>query len=97
MNINNINDNINNWLTNLFVSVCIIAAIGGCIYSCTRKSSETTSPVEERHEIDSLIQVNDKLIIEVKTLDSIKNVETIEVKALDNDSTLKLFYKLIGK
>lgn len=38
---------------------------------------------------------NDSLRIEVDNLDSIKNAKVIEVKALDNDSTVKLFYKLI--
>ena len=38
---------------------------------------------------------NDSLKIEVKQLDSIKNAKVIEVKTLDNDSTIKLFYKLI--
>ena len=38
---------------------------------------------------------NDSLKIEVDNLDSIKNAKVIEVKTLDNDSTVKLFYKLI--
>lgn len=38
---------------------------------------------------------NDSLRIEVNNLDSIKNAKVIEVKTLDNDSTVKLFYKLI--
>lgn len=38
---------------------------------------------------------NDSLRIEVGNLDSIKNAKVIEVKALDNDSTVKLFYQLI--
>lgn len=38
---------------------------------------------------------NDSLRIEVDNLDSIKNAKVIEVKALDNDSTIKLFYQLI--
>ena len=38
---------------------------------------------------------NDSLRIKVDNLDSIKNAKVIEVKALDNDSTIKLFYKLI--
>ena len=38
---------------------------------------------------------NDSLRIEVNNLDSIKNAKVIEVKALDNDSTVKLFYQLI--
>ena len=62
----------------------------------TLKSTPTTSPVEEL-KIDSITKDNNKLIIEVKHLDSIKNVKSIEIKSLDNDSTLKLFYHLIGK
>lgn len=38
---------------------------------------------------------NDSLRIEVDNLDSIKNAKVIEVKTLDNDSTVKLFYQLI--
>lgn len=38
---------------------------------------------------------NDSLRIKVDNLDSIKNAKVIEVKALDNDSTIKLFYQLI--
>ena len=38
---------------------------------------------------------NDSLKIEVDNLDSIKNAKVIEVKTLDNDSTIKLFYQLI--
>lgn len=42
-----------------------------------------------------LQKYNDSLKIEVNNLDSIKNAKVIEVKTLDNDSTIKLFYKLI--
>ena len=45
--------------------------------------------------VDSIKKENDKLIIEVNNLDSIKNAEIIKIKELDNDSTLMLFYKLI--
>lgn len=38
---------------------------------------------------------NDSLRIKVDNLDSIKNAKVIEVKDLDNDSTIKLFYQLI--
>ena len=38
---------------------------------------------------------NDSLRIEVNNLDSIKNAKVIEVKTLDNNSTVKLFYQLI--
>lgn len=48
--------------------------------------------------IESNVEIqkhNDSLRIEVDNLDSIKNAKVIEVKTLDNDSTIKLFYKLI--
>lgn len=38
---------------------------------------------------------NDSLRIKVDNLDSIKHAKVVEVKALDNDSTVKLFYQLI--
>lgn len=38
---------------------------------------------------------NDSLKLKVNNLDSIKNAKVIEVQKLDNDSTVKLFYKLI--
>lgn len=60
------------------------------------KSTPTTPPVEGS-KIDSITKDNNKLIIEVKHLDSIKNAKSIEIKSLDNDSTLRLFYQLIGK
>ena len=60
------------------------------------KNTPTTSPVESS-KIDSITKDNNKLIIKVKHLDSIKNAKSIEIKNLDNDSTLKLFYQLIGK
>lgn len=60
------------------------------------KNTTTTSPIENS-KIDSITKDNNKLIIEVKQLDSIKNAKSIEIKSLDNDSTLRLFYQLIGK
>ena len=61
-----------------------------------KKDEEISTPVE-RHEIDSITKENDKLIIKVESLDSIKNAKIIEVKSLDNNSTLRLFYELIRK
>ena len=51
--------------------------------------------VKENNKVDSITKVNKTLIIEVNNLDSIKNAEIIKIKELDNDSTIKLFYKLI--
>lgn len=65
--------------------------------NCLPFKSTTTTPPVENSRIDSITKENSKLIIDVKHLDSIKNAKSIEVKNLDNDSTLKLFYQLIGK
>lgn len=51
----------------------------------------------ENKTIDSLTQVNDSIKIKIEKLDSIKNAKVIEVSTLDNDSTLKLFYKLVSE
>lgn len=67
-----------------------------CAIINDNKISTTASPVES-NRIDSITKESDKLIIEVENLDSIKNAKIIEVKSLDNDSTLRLFYQLIGK
>lgn len=53
---------------------------------------KTYTVVEQNVELQ---KHNDSLKIEVDNLDSIKNAKVIEVKALDNDSTVKLFYQLI--
>ena len=61
-----------------------------CIDNCSN-----INQVKENNKIDSITKVNKTLIIEVNNLDSIKNAEIIKIKELDNDSTIKLFYKLI--
>ena len=80
--------------TDIIVILVIILAI--ILNYLLFKSIQTTSPVGSS-KIDSIVKDNDKLIIEVKHLDSIKNAKSIEIKSLDNDSTLRLFYQLIGK
>lgn len=55
-------------------------------------NKKTYTVVEQNVEIQ---KHNDSLKIKVDNLDSIKNAKVIEVKALDNDSTIKLFYQLI--
>lgn len=83
-------------LTFVFIAIAIISLISGILNMCSKKNSTTTSPVESI-QIDSITKENNKLIIEVEHLDSIKDAKIIEVKSLDNDSTLRLFYQLIGK
>lgn len=70
-----------------FVFGIVIIAIMNII-----DNKKTYTVVEQNVEIQ---KHNDSLRIEVDNLDSIKNAKVIEVKTLDNDSTIKLFYKLI--
>ena len=70
-----------------FVFGIVIIAIMSLI-----DNKKTYTIVEQNVEIQ---KHNDSLRIEVDNLDSIKNAKVIEVQTLDNDSTVKLFYKLI--
>ena len=59
--------------------------------------TEINSPTPvERNEIEELLITRDSLINEINELDSIKNEKIIEIYNLDNDSTIKLFYKLVS-
>ena len=70
----------------LVVALCISIAI--CDYHRKKNNNIIETDVElQKH--------NDSLRIEVDNLDSIKNAKVIEVKTLNNDSTVKLFYQLI--
>ena len=70
----------------LVVALCVSIAI--CDYRYKKNNNIIKTDVElQKH--------NDSLRIEVDNLDSIKNAKVIEVKTLDNDSTVKLFYQLI--
>lgn len=71
----------------VFTFVVIASIIVGTYYH-----RKTNNIIEPNVEIQ---KHNDSLRIEVDNLDSIKNAKVIEVKTLDNDSTVKLFYKLI--
>lgn len=70
--------------------IAFIASI--IIYKQQNENKNINTTIEY---VDSIKKENDKLILEVNNLDSLKNAEIIEVKSLDNDSTIKLFYKLI--
>lgn len=71
----------------VFTFVVIASIIIGSYYH--RKNNNIIEPNIE------IQKHNDSLRIKVDNLDSIKNAKVIEVKTLDNDSTVKLFYKLI--
>lgn len=72
----------------VFTVVVISSIIIGTYYHRNNNNNIIEPDVEiQKH--------NDSLKIKVDNLDSIRNAKVIEVKALDNDSTIKLFYKLI--
>lgn len=75
----------------------IIFSIGYVIGYFVHKANSTISSPVEMIRIDSLNNTNKDIYNKIKQLDSIKNEKVIEVKSLDNDSTLRLFYQLIGK
>lgn len=77
----------------IFVAA-IFFGIGVLVGGCANKDN-STRPVGEIVKADSLIKANDSIKIVVNDLDSVKNAKVIEVKELDNDSTLKLFYELV--
>lgn len=84
-----------NYIT-ITVILIFVGFVAGVILTSKNKV-KNTPPVEEIIKADSIIKVNDSIKIKIENLDSIKNAKVIEVQSLDNDSTVKLFYKLIGK
>lgn len=70
----------------LSLIICVSVIVGGLYHNKTHNVIE--------HDVE-IQKHNDSLKIKVDNLDSIKNAKVIEVKTLDNDSTIKLFYKLI--
>lgn len=75
------------------ITVLIFALlIGYCINTCVSYNERIDN---NKYVIDSIKTVNKEYKNKLNKLDSIKDEEIIEVKTLDNDSTVKLFYKLI--
>jgi uncharacterized membrane protein len=82
-----------------FIEFIITLAAGFTIgaLSMLAYQQKSSTPVENNNVIDSLTQVNDSIKIKIEKLDSIKDAKVIEVNTLNNDSTLKLFYKLVSE
>ena len=74
------------------IFVVLIVALCTSIAFCNYRYKKNNNIIETDVELQ---KYNDSLRIEVDNLDSIKNAKVIEVKTLDNDSTVKLFYQLI--
>lgn len=76
----------------IIIALMFALLIGGCIDTCVSYNERINN---NKHIIDSIKIVNKEYKNKLNKLDSIKDAEIIEVKALDNDSTVKLFYRLI--
>lgn len=76
----------------IFIGVIIVISIV-CAVNITKYYYKKNNNIIEK-DIE-LQKHNDSLKLKVNNLDSIKNAKVIEVQKLDNDSTVKLFYKLI--
>ena len=94
------NEDFKNAIKHLMYLLCLIStliiislAITIVYDKCVNRNS---SPVEEINKIDSIKFENNKLTTEINILDSIKNNKVNDVTKLNNDSTIKLFYKLIS-
>ena len=74
------------------ITAFILGVLIGYMYCKPLKSTEDSTT-----KIDSLTTVNDIIKLKVEQLDSIKDAKVIEVSTLNNDSTLKLFYKLVSE
>ena len=88
---NDINDIIKRIIP-LITALIFALLIGYCINTCVSYKERIDN---NKYIIDSIKTVNKEYKNQLNKLDSIKDEEIIEVKTLDNDSTVKLFYRLI--
>lgn len=91
------NDSTNLFDKFLLIVICIIIGFVAGVMTLYKYECNTRTYIDNNVNIDSLTTINDSIKIKVEHLDSIKNAKVIEVKALDNDSTIKLFYKLVSE
>lgn len=83
-------------LITIVISFTIVILGIICHYNKTdNKSNIDLIEKQAQVQIDNSIKANDSIKLEVKQLNDIKNAKIIEVSTLDNDSTIKLFYKLV--
>ena len=82
-----------------FIEVMIVAIISFIlgVLICYMYNKYPKATDGSTAKIDSLITVNDSIKIKIEKLDSIKDAKVIEVSTFNNDSTLKLFYKLVSE
>lgn len=75
------------------LTVVLILVLAGIIFK-TEKDTDVIIKNAEL-DIDDKIKANDSIKLEIENINKIKDAEVIEISSLDNDSTVKLFYKLV--
>lgn len=75
------------------LTVVLILVLAGIIF----KAEKDTDVIIKNAELDinDKIKTNDSIKLEIENINKIKDAEVIEISSLDNDSTVKLFYKLV--
>ena len=80
-----------------FMIGCFISFALGILAGISYEKHNISTPAENNTIIDSLTTINDSIKIKVEQLDSIKDAKVLEISSFNNDSTLKLFYKLVSE
>ena len=75
------------------LTVVLILVLAGIIFKAEKDTDVIIKNAEL--DIDDKIKANDSIKLEIENIDKIKDAEVIEISSLDNDSTIKLFYKLV--
>lgn len=75
------------------LTVVLILVLAGIIF---KQEKDTDINIKNAElDIDDKIKSNDSIKLEIENINKIKDAEVIEISSLDNDSTIKLFYKLV--
>ena len=75
------------------LTVVFILVFAGIIF---KQEKDTDIDIKKAElDIDDKIKSNDSIKLEIENINKIKDAEVIEISSLDNDSTIKLFYKLV--
>lgn len=75
------------------LTVVLILVLAGIIFKAEKDTDVIIKNAEL--DIDDKIKTNDSIKLEIENINKIKDAEIIEISSLDNDSTVKLFYKLV--
>ena len=75
------------------LTIVLILVLAGIIF---KQEKDTDIDIKKAElDIDDKIKSNDSIKLEIENINKIKDAEVIEISSLDNDSTIKLFYKLV--